>query len=510
MQELWTMKIFTTQQIREIDAATIEKEGITSLQLIERVAENVTCEIISRWRPNKRIAIFAGPGNNGADALAVARMLIEQGYKPEIFLFNIGGNRLSTDCIVCRDRLLAINGVDFTEVTQTLPQPHLDKDYLVIDGLFGSGLKEPLSGGFMCLVRLINESDATVVSIDVPSGLFGDWNPKLINRNVIHADLTLAVQFPKLSFFMADNADLVGEWKLIDIELSPSEIRRTVAPFYLVEKADVRRILHRRPEFSSKADFGSLLICAGSYGMMGASILATKGALRAGVGKVTVHSPRCGYEIMQTAVPEAMFQPDQQSIVISGIQLHHDYNAVAIGPGIGTAEPTIDALEAFLKTRENPVLLDADALNCIAQRQSILHHLPVLSVITPHAGEFDRLFGAQPSAEARLCKAIEMARFYNIIIVLKGHYTAVVRPDGKIYFNSSGTPALATAGSGDVLTGVIGAFMAQGYMPQIAALVGVYVHGLAGEIAAEAEGEYGVTAGDIAANIGRAIKSISY
>lgn len=215
------MKIFTTNQIREIDAATIAKSGVTSLQLIDRVAESITCEIISRWRTNKRIAIFAGSGNNGADALAVGRMLVDQGYRPEIFLFNIGGNRLSHDCAVCKQRLLELGDIDFTEVTGIFSLPHLSDQYLVIDGLFGSGLREPLSGCFVMLVRYINESGATVLSIDVPSGLFGDWNPNAVNRNIIHADITMSVQFPRLSFFLADNAELVGEWKVIDIDLVP-------------------------------------------------------------------------------------------------------------------------------------------------------------------------------------------------------------------------------------------------------------------------------------------------
>ncbi len=504
------MKIFTTDQIRDIDLKTIENEGITSLQLIERVAESVTCEIISRWRSSKKIAIFAGPGNNGADALTVGRMLVEQGYSPEIFLFNIGGNRLSPDCATCKDRLLQAGEIDFTEVTGLFSLPHLSSEYLVVDGLFGSGLREPLSGCFMTLVRYINESGATIVAIDVPSGLFGDWNPRSINRNIIHADLTLAIQFPRLSFFIADNAELIGEWKILDIELSPSEIRRTPAPFYYVEKNDVRRVLQPRGEFTSKADYGSALLIAGSSGMLGAAVLAARGALRSGAGKVTVHSARCGHSVLQSSVPEALFQTDNNDLCITDMLPRHEYSAIAIGPGIGTNEATINALEAFLKSYDKPVILDADALNCIARRNNLLHYVPVLSIITPHAGEFDRLFGAQPNHEARLAKAIEMAHNYNILIILKGHYTAIVRPDGKIYFNSSGNPAMATPGSGDVLTGVLAAMLAQGYKPEIAALLAVYIHGYAGDLAAETEGQYGVTAGDIAARIGQAIKAIAF
>ena len=403
---------------------------------------------------------------------------------------------------------MELGDIDYTEVKGNFTLPDLSRNHLVIDGLFGSGLREPLSGGFMALVRYINESNATVVSIDVPSGMFSDWNRGAINRNIIHANLTLAVQFPRLPFFLSDNADLVGEWKVLDIELSAEKIRETPTDYYMVEKNDVRRVIQPRKDFSSKADYGSAMIIAGSYGMMGAAVLAAKGALRAGAGKVSVHSARCGYNILQSAVPEALYEADKHDIAVTNMLLQHHYTSIAIGPGIGTNEVTINALEAYLKATSDPVILDADALNCIALRPTLLNHIPILSIITPHAGEFDRLFGAQPDAETRLTKAIEMSRYYNIIIVLKGHHTAIVRPDGKIYFNSSGNPAMATGGSGDVLTGTIAAFMAQGYKPEISALLGTYIHGVAGDIAAEEHGQYGVTAGDIANNIGRAIKYI--
>ncbi|MDE6514386.1 MAG: NAD(P)H-hydrate dehydratase [Muribaculaceae bacterium] len=505
------MKIFSSDQVREIDRKTIENEGVSTLQLIERVAEGVAVEVVSRLKANSRIAIFAGSGNNGADALMAALMLYEQGYKPEVFLFNIGGDKLSQACADCRDQLLgAFPDADFTEVIKQFNRPHLDANYIVVDGLFGIGLREALTGGFRELTKFISDSGATVISIDVPSGLFADWNPNAVARNMVHATVTLGVQFPHLAFFFAENAPIVGEWKTIDIGLSAKEIRRTQAAFYMIERADIKRLLRPRPAFSSKADFGSALLVSGSYGMMGAAILAARGCLRAGAGKVTVFSPRCGYEAVQSAVPEAMFAACNSDLTIGEIHASHPYSAIAVGPGIGTSEATTSALEKFLTLHDRPVVLDADALNCIARRQTLLHHVPVHSVLTPHAGEFDRIFGQQANSEARLVKAIEVARMHNIIIVLKGHYTAIVRPDGLVYFNSSGTPALATAGSGDVLTGVIASFMAQGYSPEVASLLGVFIHGLAGELAAETEGTYGVTASDIAANIGRALKSLGY
>lgn len=502
------MKIFTTEEIREIDRYTIEVEGVASIELIERVGKAVSDEIVGRWLPSKPVAVFAGPGNNGADALATARILCEKGFRPSVYLFNIGGNSLSEDCRICRDRLVQMPGVDFTEITSNFSLPDLQKSHLVIDGLFGSGLKGSLLGGFVALVRYINETGATVISIDVPSGMSGDWNVDTIHRNIIHATMTIAIQFPRPSFFLKDNANLVGEWKVVDIGLSQKAIATTMPTYYFVENEDVKRRLRQRNAFSSKADFGSLAIVAGSYGMMGAAILASRAALRAGVGKLTTISPQCGFNIIQSTVPEALFQADKNSLITSHIQLAHEYSAVAIGPGIGTHESTIAALDDFLASYKRPIVLDADALNCMARRPSMLNNLPVLSILTPHVGEFDRLFGVQPSDEARLRKAVEVSAHYNIFIILKGHYTAVIRPDGRIYFNSSGTPAMATGGSGDCLTGIVGSLLAQGYLPEIASLMGVYIHGRAGEIAEARQGVYGVTAGDIADSVGLAIKLI--
>ncbi len=506
IENSYTMKIYTTQELRSIDNYTIEHDGISSMDLIERVAEAVADEITSRWRSSKPVMVFAGSGNNGADGLAVSRLLAEQGYQVKVYLFNIGGNKLTEECAACRDKLVNQPGVDLQEVVDTFMLPDLQRNLLIVDALFGTGLKAPLSGGYSYLVQRINEAHATVVSIDVPSGLSGDWNPKLISRDVIHANLTLAVQYPRFSFFIEDNAELVGEWKLLDIGLSEEAASNIAVKYYLVEESDVRRALKQRNMYSSKQDYGDAIIYAGSYGMMGAAVLAAKGALRAGVGKLTVESPKCGYTVLQTAVPEALYSHNRGDGVIENIQPMHEYKAVAIGPGIGTMDKTIDALARFLDPREKPVILDADALNCIAKRPNLLTYIPVLSILTPHAGEFDRLFGEHLSAEARLRKAVEVAQHYKIIIVMKGRYTAIVRPDGKIYFNSSGCPAMATAGSGDVLTGMIAAMIAQGYKPEIATLVSVFIHGYAGELASMDHGDYGVTAMDIANNVGRAIR----
>lgn len=503
------MKIFTTEQLREIDRFTIESEPIASIDLMERAASAVAYEIMTRWLPNKRIVVFAGPGNNGGDALAVARMLIEQGYKLEVFLLNIIKNHdISSDCAINKEKLLTLPDVDFTEVTNFFTPPPLSKDDVVIDGLFGSGLKAPLTGGLKSLVRYINESRAYIVSIDVPSGLFGEWNLENDRQTIITANLTLAFQLPRLSFFFGENSEFIGEWKALDLELSDEAITKTPTDYYVVEKNDVKRVLKKRKPFSSKRDYGSALIVSGSYGMLGASILSSKAALRAGAGLVTVHAPRCAYSIVQTSVPEALFSPDSHDIIITDITLEHAFDSVAIGPGIGTNKYTIDALEKYLINAKKPCVLDADALNCIAERPSLLNSIPQMSIITPHSREFDRLFGEQLSGEQRLRTAIEKAAYYHIIIILKSHFTMIVRPDGKVYINNTGNAGMATAGSGDVLLGVIASLMAQGYKPEVSAVIGVYIHGHAGDMALNEQGSYGLIASDIINNLGPAINEI--
>lgn len=502
------MKIFASNLIREIDSATCEAQKIDSIDLLERAASAVTCEIISRFLPSQRIVVVAGPGNNGGDALAVARMLYEQGYKKiEVFLFNVIG-KLSHDCDEERKKLITLEGLDFTEIKRDFSPPYLGENDVVIDGIFGSGLRQPLQGGFAMLARLINESGAYVISIDVPSGLFGEWNANVSRRDMVHANLTLAFQTPRLSFFFEENADILGEWKLLDIDLDETKMKELPADYMVVEARSVRPLLNKRKPFSGKRDYGSVLLMAGSAGMTGAAVLAARGCMKSGAGLVTVHSARSGMQIVQTAVPVAMFEPDQHENYITNMDIHHTHQAVAVGPGIGSHPRTIDALERLLKTCTAPMVLDADALNCISKRPALLQLLPPQTIITPHLGEFDRLFGEHTNSEDRLKKAIDMASYYNIIIVLKGHYTATIRPTGRVYFNSTGNPGMATAGSGDVLTGVIAAFLAQGYRPEHAATIGAFVHGLAGDLAVDKIGEFGLIASDIADWCGRAIRAI--
>ncbi|MBD5350573.1 MAG: NAD(P)H-hydrate dehydratase [Bacteroides sp.] len=503
------MKLFTSADIHAIERHTLSTEAITARILVNRVAEAAANEIASHWRPSKRTIVFAGPGNNGADALATAIRLIDLGFNPSIYLFNIGGTAIKNECVYYRSLFYSdYPQADFQEVTNNFNTPELGPNDLVIDGLFGIGLDKPLTGGFMALVRYINESGAQVVSLDIPSGMFADLESSSPSRDTIHATLTLAIQYPHIAFFMPDRTELVGRWKVLDIGLSRDAAEKRKSGFHLVEASEIKGLLRQRPRFCSKADFGSALLIAGRYGMIGASVLACRGAARSGCGKVTLFGPQCAYQIAQTSVPEAMFEADENQLMISKINLDKKFNAIGIGPGIGTSDITVSAVESFIKRAQSPLVIDADALNCIVRRPDLLKYLPFLSILTPHDGEFDRLFGEHDSREARIKKAIEVSKEYNILILLKGHHTAVVRPDGMVYLNTSGTPALATAGSGDVLTGIITSFIAQGYKPEVAAIVAPFIHGRAGEIAAREHGDYGVTASDIAESTGKAIMEI--
>lgn len=500
------MKLFTAAGLRAIDTATVENDGISSIDLMERAASAVAYEIMSRWVPSQRIIILAGPGNNGGDALAVARLLIDQGYSPEILLFNTK-NKLSDDCAINRQRLLDMDYPQFIEVQHKLIVPEISKTDVVVDGLFGNGLSSNLRGGYVSLAKMIDESEAFVVAIDVPSGLYPDFNATNILNNVVHANLTLTFQFPRLAFFFRENSRCIGEWKVLNIDLNSEAIRKTPTSYYLIDKAGVKEGLRKRDPFADKNDFGHMLLVAGSLGMGGAAALAAKAALRTGVGVVDIHTPSCCYIPLQVSVPEARVVQDKDSCHTTEI-IADKRQTVVIGPGLGQHAATETAIEAFLRQTTAPMVLDADALNCIANLRTPINNIPPGAIITPHVREFDRLFGDHFNDEDRFNRAVDMSKLLKINIVLKGHYTFVFRPDGKVFVNTTGNAGMATAGSGDVLTGIIGALIAQKYRPDVAASMGVFIHGYAGNLAAKRHGEYGLTASDIVDCIGEAIKEI--
>ena len=491
------MKIFTSSQIRELDKYTIGHEPIKSIDLMERAACAITRAITERWKNDVPVVVFAGPGNNGGDALAVARMLIDMNYQVQTFLFNISGH-LSPDCEENKNRLINHQGnALLTEVTQEFDPPHLEKGMLVVDGLFGSGLNKPLAGGFSSLVKYINASPSKVVSIDVPSGLMTEDNTYNVRANIIRADLTLTLQQKKLSFFFPENQQFLGEVEVLDICLSEAGMASIDAQYTIVDENEIRQMLMPRDIYAHKGMMGHALIVAGSYGMAGAAVLATKACLRSGVGKVTTHCPRRNVPIIHTTVPEAIVHIDREETIFSEPVPTEDYQALGIGPGIGTTEQTCIAMIAQVRRAQCPVVVDADALNVLAARQAWLQQLPKGTIFTPHPKELERMEGQCVDSYERLTKAHLLAERMQGYVVLKGHYTAVCMPDGHITFNSTGNAGMATAGSGDVLTGIITGLLARGYQRREACLLGVYLHGLAGDLAACDLGEESLTASDI-------------
>lgn len=505
------MKIFTSAQIHELDKYTIQHEPVKSIDLMERSAKALAVAIASRWTNRTPMVVFAGPGNNGGDALAVARLLANQGYSVSVFLFNISG-RLSDDCATNRQRVVDCKRIkEFTEVTVQFDPPELDSSTVVIDGLFGSGTNKPLAGGFASLVKYINQSPAKVVSIDLPSGLMTEDNSFNVRANIIKADLTLTLQGLKLSMLLADCQEFLGEVRVLDIRLSREYINKTDSQFTLLEEGDIiPRMLHR-DDFAHKGSMGNALLIAGSYGMAGAGVLAARACLRAGAGKVTVHVPRRNYDIMQISVPEAVLHLDHEETYFSESVDSDDFEAVGIGPGLGQMENTAIALITQLKRAQCPIVVDADAINILANHRAWIQQLPKGVILTPHPKEFDRLCGINSNGSfERLQRARELAQSIHAYIILKGHYSALCLPDGHVFFNPTGNSGMATAGSGDVLTGIITALLARGYHRSDACMVGMYLHGLAGDLAAHDLGKESLVAGDIIRYLPKAFNDVEH
>ena len=502
------MKIFTSAQIQELDRYTIENEPIPSLDLMERAAKALTQAITEKYATATPVVVFAGPGNNGGDALAVARLLAEKNYQVSVYLFNIN-RQLSPDCAANKTRLQEAKRVqNFVEVIEEFDPPRLEANMLVVDGLFGSGLNKPLAGGFSSLVKYINASPAQVVSIDVPSGLMTEDNTYNVRANIIRANITLTLQQPKLAFLFPENQTFIGQLRVLDIRLSQEGMEKIEAPYTIIEESDVRQRLIGRNPFAHKGQMGHALLIAGSYCMAGAAVLTARACLRSGAGKVTVNSPKRNIPVLQMSVPEAIIQKGNEETIFAEAVDTEDYNALGIGPGLGQSEQTAIALIAQLRRTQCPIVADADALNILANHRAWVQQLPQGIILTPHAKELDRLEGHSADSYERLSKARNLAEKIKGYVILKGRYTAICLPDGHILFNPTGNAGMATAGSGDVLTGIITGLLARGYKPQDACIVGVYLHGLAGDLAAHDLGEESMLASDIIRYISRAFKRL--
>ena len=502
------MKILASSQLKELDKYTIAHEPIASIDLMERAARALTDAVVRRWDSSFEVVVFAGPGNNGGDALAMARMLSQKGYHVEVFLFNTQ-NTLSEECQTNLNRLKTCGSIYFTEISTQFDPPVLTEKHLVIDGLFGSGLNKPLSGGFAAVVKYINASKAQVVAIDIPSGLMGEDNTYNIRQHIVHADVTLSIQLPKLSFLFPENENIVGEWEILDIGLKQCFIDTAPSVYSILEETEIRSLIKPRKRFAHKGNFGHGLLIAGSYGMAGASILSAKACLKSGIGLLTVHVPIHNHDLLQITVPEAIVHTDIQEQYFAQPTHLNKYSALAIGPGLGREEDTALAMMEQIQGSNLPIVLDADAINILSTHRNWLSRLPKRCILTPHLGELERLIGKCMDTYERLTKVKELAAYLQSYIIVKGAWTTIVTPEGNFYFNPTGNPGMGTGGSGDVLTGILLGLLAQGYSREEACKLGVYIHGLAGDIAAEEKTEIAMTASDIIESLPSAWKKFT-
>jgi hydroxyethylthiazole kinase-like uncharacterized protein yjeF len=502
------MKIFDTKDIRDIDAYTVRNEPVSSIELMERAAKGCAEWISGNIPSQKVINIFTGPGNNGGDGWAIARILAEKGFE-NISLYHLQISRIiSPDAEINRQRLIQQDLVRIQNIERHQDFPILQKSDLIIDALFGSGLTRSLEGLSLGLVKHINSLGCRVISIDIPSGLFGEDNSLNPEESIIRASETLTFQFPKRAFFFSENEKFTGSWHIINIGLHPGILDEKPSSYYFTEADSIKLFLKKRKRFAHKGIHGHGMLIAGSYGMLGAAILAARACIRTGIGLLTTHVPHSGYPIMQSAVPESIFSIDENKEVFANCPSVEKFSAVAAGPGIGTKIESIHALEVLLKNCRCPLLLDADALNILANNSYLIDMLPEYTVITPHPGEFDRITGKSLSGYERNTRQISLSKERRIIIVLKGAFTSVTMPDGKCYYNSTGNPGMATAGSGDVLTGIILSLLSQGYAPGEASVLGVFIHGMAGDLAVSEQSPESLIASDIINNIGNAFNKI--
>ncbi|MFN3404330.1 MAG: NAD(P)H-hydrate dehydratase [Cytophagaceae bacterium] len=489
------MKILSADQVKNLDAVTIQHQHIPSVDLMERASRVFTEWFVSRYSSERRVIIICGPGNNGGDGLAVARLLHSKKYLVEVYAFEDG--KKTEEFVINEKRLegkIKIAKINASNL------PVLEDDAVVIDAIFGTGLNRKVEGVFASVINLINNSSLEVVSIDIASGLFADtYNNDSV---IVNPKVTATFQLPKFSFFLPQNEKYVGAFEILDIGLDNDFIENARSDYFYFTYADVKALVKQRKKFSHKGTYGKALLMAGSYGMMGAAVLAARACYRSGTGLVKVYVPACGYEIIQAAVPEAITASDPAQKHFTELPDLKGYDSIGAGPGWNEGSESSAVLLQLLRTSDKPLVLDAGALNIIA-REKWLGEIPEGSVLTPHPGEFNRLAGPFDNDYQRLSKLRSLATTHKLVIVLKGAHTAVAMPDGRVLFNSSGNPGMATAGSGDVLTGIIAGLLAQKYPPEQAALLGVYMHGFAGDVAAEKLGYESLIASDIIDNIFR-------
>ena len=489
------MKILGIEQIRKADQFTIQNEPISSVDLMERAATQVFNWLMNHLHNDNKVKIICGMGNNGGDGLVVARLLMGEGFHVDVYMVRYA-EKLSPDCEVNYQRATK-QGVVIQEIRSKADFPIIDEHDIIVDALFGSGLNRPLEGMVAELINYLNQRPNIRIAIDIASGLFADApNP---TTTVFQPDYTLTFQVPKLAFMMPENDPYVGQLEVLDIQLHHQFLLEVETNNLLVDREMTKPIIHHRTKFSHKGTYGHALLIAGSEGKTGAAILGAKSCLRTGVGLLSVKLPQSAWTPLQAALPEAMIHTQDQLDA---------FNAIGIGPGLGKDDEAQRMVKRLIQDAQVPLVMDADALNILAENKTWLSFLPAKAILTPHPKEFERLFAKTSNSFERLELLREMAVKYHIIIVLKGANTATAMPNGAVFFNSTGNPGMATAGSGDVLTGMILSLLAQRYTPEEAAVLGIYLHGLAGDFASKEIGQEALIASDITEHIGNAYTSL--
>ncbi|MGW8122990.1 NAD(P)H-hydrate dehydratase [Roseivirga echinicomitans] len=495
------IKILSVEQIRQWDLFTLKNEPISAIDLMERASEAFVNLFLTKVTDRPPVDVVCGPGNNGGDGFAIARLLKERGLEVNCHLIDLGST-LSDDCEVNYRKFLKIGEVNIIKQSNDLKL----SGSLIIDAVFGSGLNRPVTGLAAEVIHLINQAKAKTIAVDVPSGLFADQIN--LSGKIIEADWTITFQVPKLSFLIPESGYYVGQWSAVDIGLQAEFLEEVSSDYFLLEQQDIDRSIFNRKKFDHKGKYGRVLIVAGSLGKMGAAFLSAKAALKSGAGLLTVHIPKAGYAPIQTSLPEAMVSLDAEHEFISDIAKVDEFDVIGIGPGLGVHPKTGEMLKKLFTSFNRPMVIDADALNLIALDKELLNLIPKGSVLTPHVGEFNRLFGVCEDGLKRIEKIKLMAIEKQLVIVLKGAHSAIATPKGQVFFNSTGNSGMATAGCGDVLTGIISAFIAQGADTSTSAKVGVYIHGWAGDLAENTVGKTALMASDLLCVLPEIIRNV--
>lgn len=472
-------KIISGPDIKQLDDQYVLKRNISSFALMERAARAFCTWFVNRYDPGISVAVFCGTGNNGGDGLAISRLLAGEGYSVRAFFLG-DISRAAVDF----NKNLGImpENVCLLEVAE---DSILDiRPDVIIDAVFGAGINRPVEDPHLRLIRTLNSREAVKIAVDLPSGLPTD---SVLEGEAFIADHTVSFQFPKLSLLFPEHGRYTGELHVLDIGIDPVFFDAFSSQVYYIAPDDVRGRHINFGKFSHKGTFGKVMMIGGSYGKIGAMVLAGKAALKTGSGLVSCYLPRCGVDIMQTAVPEIMVESGQGDLELMALGLKDldRFDALGMGPGMGTGENPRVCLQYVLENYSKPLVIDADAINILAAHRHLMAVLRENMLLTPHLKEFERLVGPCKDHVERMEKARSFSRNHRCVLILKGAYTLISLPDGRQFFNSSGTQYMATGGSGDVLTGVLTSFLGQGYSPENAAICGVYHHGLAGELASK-------------------------